>query len=190
MKKYFIKDLKEEEKLKILENNEKLQNEIYNILYEDNMNYQLELGEILLNHNQNKNNYNICDHYTSFYLKIINGVNFMENINFTEIKDYFCEEDTKKIETIEKEYKKTLYYYNKCNYSTDNFYKHEEKIEELAKELLAIIENELHKLEEVTNEDIQQYFLEDINEIWQECYILNKKDFTLYEDIKQVKKYN
>lgn len=190
MKKYFIKNLKKEEKEKIIENNEKLQNEIYDILYEDNMNYQYELGEILLNDKENKKNYKICDNYTSFYLKILNGTKFLENIHFDELKNYFNLEDIKQIENIEKKYKKNLKYYNNCNYGSDNFYKYEENIENLAIELLKIIETNLHEYENICFEDVKQYFIDDINEYWQNCYILNKKDFVLYEDIKQIKKYN
>lgn len=189
MKKIYIKNLSEKEKIKVLENNQKLKNEIFEIVYQDNMDYQLELGNIMLNHEKNKNNYDIKDYYTSFFLTITNGIKFLENINFKDVKDYISEKDLQEVNRIEKEYKKELYYYNKCNYYSDNFYKHEEKIENLAKKLLKIIENELHSLEDITDTDIQEYFLEDINDYWQGCYILNKKDFIMYEDISQVKNY-
>lgn len=189
MDKYFIKNLKEKEKIKILEKNEKLQNEIYEILYENNMNYQYELDKILLNYEKNKNNFEICDNYSSFYLKIKNGIKFLENINFKDMKDYIFEKDLQEINQIEKEYKKELHYYNKCNYYSDNFYKHEEKIEELAEKLAEIIENTLHSLEEVTKEEMQEYFLENINKYWNDCYIVNKNDFIMYENITYIKCY-
>lgn len=191
MKRYYLKDLKNDELIKIFNNNEKLKNQIIDSYYEDQMYWQSEYYNILLNYKDNKSNFNYNDYYTSFYLTIKDGLKFLENINFNEIKDYFNIEDIEKIDKIEKKYKKELNYINRCNYYSDNFYKHNEIIDQLASDLLKIIENELHKFENYDFKDIEIFFIDEIKEntYYENYYIKNKKDFIVYEKICYEKSY-
>lgn len=187
MKKYYVKNLKEEEKKEILENNEKLKSDIYEICYEDNMYYQRDLFEIFFG----KDTYNylkIEDYYSSFYLRIKDPIKLYENLDINN-SDYLSVEDEEKYIKLYKEATKKYNNIQKCNYYSDNYYKNEGELEEILEKIVEILEKELHSLEDITEDQIEEYFLEDINEIWENCYILNKKDFTLYEDIRTVKSY-
>lgn len=187
MKKYYVKNLKEEEKKEILENNEKLKNEIFEIIYEDNMEYQLELGEIFFG-SKTFDYLEIKDYYSSFYLRIKDPIKLYENIDINN-SDYLSIEDGEKYKTLYKEATKKYNNIQKCNCYSDNYYKNEEELEEILEKIVKILEKKLHSLEDITEDQIEEYFVEDINEIYQNCYILNKKDFILYEDIRTVKSY-
>lgn len=95
MKKY-LNELNEEELEKVFKNNKKLQEEIFQYCYESSMNAQYELGLELLNDVKNKKNYRIDDHYTSFFLTVVNAYEFIANLELKIVVDYGVISEEKK----------------------------------------------------------------------------------------------
>lgn len=190
MKKYYIKDLKENELQKVFENNEKIQQEAFNDAYESNMQYQLELGKIFFGDNS-YSYLEIKDYYSSFYLKIKDPIRLFENLSLSN-SDYLNEIDSKTYIDLYKKAQKYYNYFNNCSYSSDNYWKNIELLENTLEKIIDILEKELHKLEDVTKEDALENFIFNVQEnyLLEDAYILNKKDFIVYEKISYIKKYN
>lgn len=179
MKKYYLKELKDEEIEKILKNNNKFENIIFNDFYEDQMDAQYYESMELLKDVQQY--YRYYDNYNSFYFRITDGLKFIENIDFHTLKGYCLD-----VEELEKESKKELNILNKCNFGSDKYYDHIEKIEILAQKILDLIEKELHTYENYDFSDIFDYLLNNID-LYENYYIKNKKDFKVYEKINYEK---
>lgn len=178
--KIYLQELNFEELQKVFDNNEKFKNIVFDDVYESNMDYQLFLSEEFFGKNA-KNYLEIKDHYASFYTRIKDATKFFENLNIN-ISDYLIEEDSKKYIELYKQAKKYYNNLNKCNYDSSNCYKNEKLLENTCKEILSILENELHKLEDISEEEVYQYFIDNI-EIYNDFYITEKTTFSLYEDI-------
>jgi hypothetical protein len=188
--KKYIKNMSVEELKKIFNNIEYLQSKFYENLYEDNMNYQFDLGKIFFG--ENYNNYiDIRDYYSSFFIIIKDAVKFFENLQLYN-KDYLNNEDAKKYTALYKQAKKHYNNINKCNYCSDNYYKHFELLENTCKSILEILEKELHSLENIEAQDVLEFFINDVfeNNDFYDYYILDD-DFTkLYEHFDYIKEYN
>lgn len=154
--KKYIKNMSAEELKKIFNNIEYLQRKFYENLYDDNMNYQLDLGKIFFG--ENHNNYiDIRDYYSSFFIIIKDAVKFFENLQLSN-KNYLNNEDAKKYTVLYKQAKKHYNNINKCNYCSDNYYKHFELLENTCKSILGILEKELHSLENIDAQDALYFF--------------------------------
>lgn len=169
-----IKEIKEknnDDLLKlILQKNDKLENKIYYKIYEDNMMYQKELARSMLG----ENSYNFIDienNYNSFYLVLTDWEQLDENIGTS----YLSDEELK----LYKKIKKMKVYYNNCNYGSNKYWDWYNLIEYNYKELLNLIENDLHKLEDVNDKDILNYLID--YDDYDDCYIKNFEDLQLYE---------
>lgn len=182
MKKY-LKELNDSELKQVIKSNNKLQEEISRILYENNMECQEDEGNLLLGSNWNQY-IDIKDNYSSFYLVLRNWREFIDNIDSA----YLCE---KAIDLYNYIIRKKEIYENMNPYN-DHFNSLNEHLEKKSKELLKIIEDQLHEYEEFpTDEDIFYYLIDDINEVYQNCYIIpEEKNYILYEDISYIKRYN
>ena len=183
MKRY-LKELSQEELIKVYEVNRKLQEELFTSVYEDNMYSQEYDGKWLLP-KEVDNCYKYHDHYNSFYLTLneYEGVNFLKNINFKELKDYSVasEED-------EKLYKKILNYFNHCNYYSDAYLDNLEKLDNLASKILKNIEEYLHEFEDISEDDIITAWTDEYyQERYENCYILDES-YMLYEDVSYTRK--
>lgn len=189
-KKIYIKELNEEELKKVFKNNKQIQQISFEKAYEDNMFWQEELGNIFFGKTFFEY-LEIRDNYSSFYLKIKNPVKLFENLSLSN-KDYLQTEESQKYIKYYKQAKKYYNYYNNCNYESDNFYKNFELLENTLIKIVAILEKELHLLEDVSEEDALTSFIYDVteNDFLESAYILNKQDFVLYEDVSYTKKYN
>lgn len=188
--KKYIKDMNDEELKKIFNNIEHLQKEFYENLYNDNMNYQIDLSKIFFGDNY-INYLDIKDYYSSFFIIIKDTVKFFENLHLYN-KDYLNNEDAKKYAVLYKQAKKHYNNMNKCNYYSDNYYKHFELLENTCKSILEILEKELHSLENIDFQDVLDMFINDVceNNDFYDYYILDD-DFTkLYKHFDYIKEYN
>ena len=183
--KIYINELNKEELQKVFNNNEKFKEMIFNEMYEKEMDYQSFLGDEFFG-NESYKYIDIRDNYSSFYLRIKDTIKFFENLNINS-SDYLNPEDSKKYIELYKKAKKYYNYFNQCNYNSDNYFKNEELLKNTCKEILDILEKELHKLEQIDEEDVFDYFISNI-EIYEDFYITEKENFILYQDI--TKSYN
>lgn len=177
--KIYMNELNFEELQKVFDNNEKFRNIVFDDVYESNMDYQLFLSDEFFGNNT-RDYLKFNNNYSSFYLRITNTIKFFENLNINN-SDYLIEEDSKKYIELYKQAKKYYNYINKCNYNSDNYYKNEEFLENTCKKILNILENELHKLEDIEEKEVYQYFIDNL-EIYSDFYITEKEKFTLYQD--------
>ena len=174
-KKIYINNLTEEERIKVLKYNKKLYNQLLEDLYEQNMHGQEEEYNLL----NIKNYVDIKDHYSSFYIKVENPIGMYENINI----DYLNDEALKIYKSVKKYYN---YYINTYNDEVrDRNYL---KIESLMDKLADAITSQLRLWEDVDDDDIQTYFLDEVctgSDLsrFKDCYILDKNDPVLYEDV-------
>lgn len=177
--KIYIEELNDEELKKVYVNNEKFSRMIFAECYEMNMEQQEELSEEFFGKKFHEY-LDVHDHYSSFYLRIKDTNKFFENLNLNN-SCYLSEEDSKKYIELYEQVKK---YYSCLERSDDknNFY--EELIEKACKEILNILEKELHELENINDEDIIEYFI-DNKDAYNNFYILEKTTFTLYRDVTE-----
>jgi hypothetical protein len=187
--KKYLKDMDEEELKKLFENIEEFKKNIYDICYQNNMDYQEELGNIFFGDKWNRY-IDIFDHYTSFFLRIKNAIEFFENLG-VENSDYLNTKDATEYKVLYKEAKKHYNNFNKCNYASNNYYKNEELLENTCKQILRILEEELHKLENITKEEAKDTFLFEVleNEMYYDCYILNNDYTKVFCNINYIKEY-
>lgn len=189
MKKYLNK-MSEEELVKIFNNIESIRSEIYDICYENNMDYQKELGNIFFGEKYYKY-IDIHDYYSSFFLKIKNVIDFFKNISIAN-GEYLCVKD---MEEYEKLYKEARKIYNiltsKCNYGSDKYYENYDKLEKICEKILELLEKELHLLENVDEEQAQEEFIFQVkeNNLFEDCYILNNDYTRVFEQINYIKEY-
>lgn len=184
-KKVYICDIQNNDDLliKLLDNNSKLEEKVYEYYYEDTMFQQEEFGTCCLGE-KHYNWIDFHDNYNSFYLRLKNWDKFIMNID----SDYL---DTKELELYNYIMQKRDVLYNMCQYS-DNYDRLEEHLENKCDELLELIENDLHDYENYNFEDIKDYFIDTcmINGWFNDLYFYkNRYDYTLYEDISYSKSY-
>lgn len=177
-KKVYIKDIKDSEYIleKLLFNNNELKEEVYNKCCDDNMFFQEEFGNLCLGNDWCKY-IKLYDNYSSFYLRITNYSNFIENID----KDYLSNEELELYKkAIELKTKIDNLYYDDEDVYTDEFEKKCDK-------LLGLIEKDLHKYEDyICDDDLLEYFTDIcmINNWYDDLYYYkNKFDYILFEDI-------
>lgn len=185
-KKIYLKDIKENEELlkEIFNNNEKLKEDCYKDTYELSMEQQLEFGELCLG--KDYHNYiDIRDNYSSFYLVLRNGTKLIENID----KDYLNTEEeelyNKAIKILEKMNNETMY--------SDKYYEYEDKLDNITKELLELIEKDLHGYENIDDEQVIENFIFQLqnNYVYEDLYYYeDDKNYNLYEDISYTKDWN
>lgn len=177
--KIYIKDVKENDEIlkKILENNESFKNTIWEDYFDYCMRAQED--EFYYMFGQNWRNYiDIKDNYNSFYLRLKNCYEFFKNLDSGYLygKGLILYQDlSEKFEKIE--------------YLSES---EEEEFESQCVELLEICENQLHRWENLKEEDMVEYFLEEIQQGYFEnlYYYKDKNDYILYEDISYTKCWN
>ena len=174
--KKFIKNMDSEEIKKVLENNNKFYNLVYNDLYENDMEWQYEEGKLLFGENSHKY-IDIRDHYSSFYLVLKDAFKFIENLDPT----YLCQNGIdlyNEIMKLKKEYENIS-----CDSKEEeNRYNElEEEIENKCKDLLEICEKQLHEYEkgDYSMDDMIDYIMN--NSLYEEFYII-ASDYVLYHD--------
>ena len=147
MKKY-VYELTEDEAKKVWDANEKLRQNYYETMYEDNMEQQLRDGKMFLDNVQDCYRYH--DSYNSFFftLEEFKGYKFLSNINLIDLRDYSIVD----IDTI-LDCHKYVKLYEEYDYSKeDNEHDIDEivdKLDELAKQVLEGIEKYLHEYEDI-----------------------------------------
>ena len=182
-----IKDLTNEELEQVWNTNEKLRDEVYETIYEDNMNAQIEEADYLLD-TKNNRGYSVEDYYNSFYLKLKDGYKFLISCNLKNILDarLITQQEFEDANRLIDEYE------NITAFTHENYHEVEdqklEEIDELAKEILKRIEKHLHKYEDVTEEDAKLYFIEN-TDLLEDCYIKENEGYKLYRDIAYTKCY-
>lgn len=161
MKKYVF-DLTDEELKKVWDANEKLRNATFEQMYEDSMEWQLEVSRMFLDNVGDC--YRYYDNYSSFFFRLVDdkGYKFLSNMDYGNLHDYSIVDD----KTIE-ECKKYLKLYEEFDYSlaeddtiVDGYL---EKIDELAKQVLAGIEKYLHEFEDVDYSNAFENWAEEID---------------------------
>lgn len=189
MKKY-IKDMTKEELKQIFHNIESIRTTMWDWKFEENMEQQQEYANIFFGKEWHKY-INYHDYYSSFYLRLKDATQFFENI--TECNaDYLSVEDSKKYLEL---YKQARKYYNimekVCNFGTDKYYDNEEKLLETCEKILELFEKELHSLEDIDLEELEDYFIFQVEEngCFSDCYIENNDYTKLYEYIEYIKEY-
>ena len=182
-----INNLTNEELEQVWNTNEELRGMVYDALYEDNMNAQIEEADYLLDAKNNKG-YSVEDYYNSFYLKLRDGYKFLINCNLKNILDarLITQQEFEDASKLIDEYE------NITPFTYEDYHEVEEqalqKIDELAKEVLKRVEKRLHEYEDVTEEDAKLYFIENID--WFDgCYIKENEGYKLYKDIAYTKCY-
>lgn len=181
MKRY-LKDLTKEELQKVWNVNKKLQEEYCNSLYEESMQQQYEDGKMFLDNVRAYYDYH--DNYNSFFLTLrqFEGYNFLSNMNFNDLQDYSIVADS----TIE-ECKKYMKLYEDYDYTIDdNEYEIsidtiQDKLDELAKQVLGGIEKLLHEYEDVDYTDAFDRFYEEVDFAYEDYYIIDDT-FKAYRD--------
>lgn len=164
MKRY-IKDFKEDELLKLLDENKTLQEHLEQDFYEDQMRWQGDEFEYIFG--KDKWNYiDLKDHYNSFYL-ILKDYRVIDEIN----KDYLNEDNIKLYNIAKDEYQAFISDDN-IEYGSDEYYDKEEKLEKLAKDLIKGIEDQLHKLEKWYSYSREDEKVELID-FYLNCYCIN-----------------
>ncbi len=178
MKKYF-KDLDTETKVKIVMNNENLRDKAYNDCYENNMNMQLEEGELMLG--KDNNGFDIRDNYSSFFLVLRDWRKFINNLD----SDYLCDDGLELYKTIMNlvNEQENLDSWND-NYD-EKYNELDEKIENYCEELLNICEKQLHEYENITEEDVEEYlkFNFEDNYLYENYYIVDDDTSKVYNDV-------
>lgn len=188
-KKIYIKDVKNSKELlkKLLENNEKLRDAVFEDYYTLQMDFQAEEFENLFGKNW-ASYIDIKDNYNSFYLKLKDCYEFFKNLD----SDYLNGEAKKIYKELSKKFEK-IECFNINNEDDSKKYDDlTEEFENQCSELLEVCENQLHEFENIDENDLFSYFLENIQE---HDYFINlyyyeaKNDFVLYEDISYTKSW-
>ena len=189
MKKY-LKDMNKEELKKVFDNSTKIQEEQYNLVWQDNMDWQQEYFEIFFGKNWHEY-IEMKDNYNSFYLRLKSAYKFFINLD-KDVTDYLNIENAQIFKNI---YKKANKYYinidKRCNYGSDKYYENIEKLEEECGKLLEILENELHLLENINDDEVFESFCDDVyeNNIYDDLYIENNDYTHIYEHIDYIKEW-
>lgn len=187
--KRYLKELNEEELKEVFENISSLQEISFSYAYDVNMDWQLELGKIFFGNNWH-DYLKMYDYYSSFYLKIKNTIEFFENISIGNA-DYLSEENSKKYIDLYKQAKKIYNNLCKCNTYSEKYLENEEKLDKICIELLELLENELHELENIDFEQAFETFKTDVfdNENYNDLYVLNNDFSKIYEHVNYIKEY-
>lgn len=177
MKKYF-KDLDTKTKINIILNNNDLMELVSQDYYEQNMEQQQEEGELMFGKDSHKY-IEIRDNYNSFYLRLLNWCQFIENLD----ADYLCYKGIdlySQIMILKNEYDNIDIVENE-----ERFDDLEEELENKCKELLSICENQLHEYEQYNEEDVKcflEFELEE-NDLFSDYYIIDDDYSKVYVDI-------
>lgn len=121
--------------------------------------------------------------YHDWYINIKPG-HYADTLDITEY-DYFAIDDAERIKKLQKEIAKLkdkienldgddMRYYDKIN-------EWEDKADKLADEILQIVREEVKRAEEVTDDQIEEAFMNDFD-IGQEFYIINNDKTRVYRD--------
>ncbi len=183
MKKYYLKALKEEELLKIYDNNSSLQKLVFSDFLEEQQFFQSEDYEQVFD-----KGIKYHDYYDSFYLTIENYNEFLDTTDFYFYDDSVFQKN--RVNEVEFLRKKIENLENKAYYETgDSVYssKLEKKCDKLTKifekkceTLLKDLENQLHLYEDWNDNDVIDYFVDVWLENNQDYYIKNKTDLKVY----------
>ena len=174
--KKFIKDMDQKEIEKCLQVNNEFYNLVYNDLYENDMDCQYEEGKLLFGENCHKY-IEIHNHYSSFFLTLINWYEFIENLD----KDYLCQNGIdlyNEIIKLKKEYENISC---ETEEEENRYNELEEELENKCKDLLEICEDQLHEYEkgDYSMEDMIDYVMNSWG--YEDFYILGE-DYILYQD--------
>lgn len=176
MKKYF-KDLDTQTKIDIIMNNEKLKEKIWYDCYEDNMEMQLEEGNLMLG--ERDNGIDIRDNYSSFYLVLTDWEKFLNNLD----SDYLCQNGLDLYDAIMK--LKNEYDNFDIVENEDRYYELQEELHNKCEELLKICERQLHQYEDISEDDLKSYleFNLEENYLFENYYILEDDTSKVYNDV-------
>lgn len=189
MKKY-VKDMTREELKEIFKNIKNIRNQMWDWKYEENMDYQHWLSKEFFGSEWHKY-INYHDHYYSFFLRLKDATQFFENITESNA-DYLSIENAEEYKKLYKQAKKYYFYMNsKCNFGSDKYYENEEKLLETCEKILAMLEKELHKLEDIDENELEEYFIIQVeeNECFLDCYIENNDYTRLFKHIDYIKEF-
>ena len=144
MKKYFT-ELTNEELEKVLKRNKKLQDYIYNDLKEMDYEFSKEQYDMFLERVRTRYTYH--DNYNSYFLRLndLEGYYFLSEMNLEDLRDYSIVEDN-----VIEDIKKYIRLYEKADGVCSEKYIDDlqDKLDELAKQVLSGIERYLHEIED------------------------------------------
>lgn len=182
-----LDELTEDELELVFNKNEKLQAELYEHCYEDNMDFQQEVGEALLDYKSDS--FSIEDYYSSFYLKLKDGEKFLKTTNLRLAVEYNCItlEDRNEAERLLDKY------YNTTPFNTENYEDVDnitlQEIDVLAEKIMKKIEKYLHTFEDLDGADVMQRFIDCEYEYYadNDCYV--DDNYIMYGDVAYTKCY-
>ena len=180
----YFSDLETEDKLEIVLNNDDIMKDVYEMFYNLRMDQQQEEGELMLGKEHYKY-IELHNHYSSFFLTLINWKEFIENLDF----QYLCQEGIdlyNEIIELKKEYENIDIVENE-----DRFNELEDILENKSKDLLEICERQLHDFEDYNNDDITDFlkFEFENNGLYSDYYIIDNDKTKVYEDISYTKTF-
>jgi len=179
MERKYLKEMELEEQVDIILNNNMLRSDFEELYYSYLMDVQADQGELMLG--KNYPGIDIKDHYSSFFLVLIDWEKFFNNLD----SDYLNSDGLKLYADIKNLYNE---YINEDMYS-EKFGELEIEIEDKCKELLSICENQLHEYEHYSEEDMIEELKYHIdNGDYENYYIIDNDKNVVYEDITKIYK--
>lgn len=188
-KKHYLSELPREEIEKLILYPSDVNNDIYELVAEDNSNYADELMEEILGKGYEEwTRFDSCSY--DWWIHIRSG-RYGEVLYINQY-DYFSEDDTERIKELQAKVKKLSdkvenldgddpEYYDKLN-------EWEDKADDLADEILKIVENLAKNAEEVTDEQIVDAFIgNDMGDLY---YYLDDNKGMVYRDYTKHYKTN
>lgn len=180
--KRFLNKLNDSELTQVYYNNKKIQENVYLDQKENDNLFAEEQYNMLLE--DARGHYTCHDNYGSYYLRLndLEGYYFLNCMSFGDLHDYSIVEDT----TIE-DIKKTMKAYEDIDYSiaTDNEIDSlQDKLDELAKQVLEGIEKYLHEIEDAyyTDAELIEMFLDGVGNGWYDDIYVLDNSYIAYRD--------
>lgn len=161
--------------IRALQDNQKLFDEIYERVYKDFM-FMQEMDA----KDANIKGLEIHDHYDTFYFTIRDRDAFLES---AIDNDYLVTKDNI---NLHKELRKALNRFYSMEYSNKQYDNLDSWLDMKAEELMEDWENILHSYEDVTEEDVIDYILNDPDifiDIYKDNYVINDDYSKIYIDI-------
>lgn len=170
--KTYLKDMKEAEAWELVHNNSDYMAELYEEMAQDRGEQQSEEAGLILGSDWHKY-IDYHDHYNSFYLRVKDPAEMIRNID----KDYLTEAQAERFEKAKSLLDK--YENEEDPDKIDSWYY---QLETQAKGLLADIEESLHEYENITDDDIKEEFIINLED--NEDYTIGDKN--IYRDYVKV----
>lgn len=177
---HYLSELPHEEVKKLILYPSEISNDLYEAVAEDNGEYANDLiKEILGKDYQRWTKYDSCSY--TWWLNIAPG-QYACTLDITTF-DYFSEEDASRIKELQrkvKELKDKVDSLEDCDDYYDKIGKWEDTADEYADEIIQIVVKLIKQAEEVTDEQIVDFF--ELNELGDDYYYINDDKSRVYKD--------